>query len=178
MQAPAHGLPHTGRDSNCYHLLMLEGALREKAREAEALMTNGRLMMVRAIREASAAGMTQRDIARAIGRSQPEVNRLLRFHGTSTNARTLRKHRSAVTTHLKNAGLLNPRVFGSTARETDGPNSDIDLLVTPTAPMGLLAQARLERELEGILGVPVDLVFETNLRPDIKPRVLEEAIPL
>lgn len=55
-------------------------------------MAQGRAELVGAVRAAAAAGMTQTEIAAAIGRSQPEVSRLLRFHGRSPLARRVRTH--------------------------------------------------------------------------------------
>jgi len=51
-------------------------------------------------------------------------------------------------------------VFGSALREDFGNESDLDLLVrfAPAAEWTLLDHARMERELEEILGRSVDLV--------------------
>ncbi|OFS14073.1 hypothetical protein HMPREF3099_04930 [Kytococcus sp. HMSC28H12] len=44
------------------------------------------------VRAASAGGTTQTGIARQTGRGQPEISRILRFHGTSEGDRVLRRH--------------------------------------------------------------------------------------
>lgn len=51
-------------------------------------------------------------------------------------------------------------VFGSVLRDDFRPDSDVDLLVrfAPEARWSLFDHARMERELEGILGRKVDLV--------------------
>lgn len=51
-------------------------------------------------------------------------------------------------------------VFGSALREDFGAGSDVDLLVrfAPEARWSLLDHARMERELEEVLGRRVDLV--------------------
>lgn len=51
-------------------------------------------------------------------------------------------------------------LFGSGLRDDFGPNSDLDFLVSfaPDASWGLLDHIRMERELEAILGRPVDLI--------------------
>ncbi len=54
--------------------------------------------------------------------------------------------------------------------------SDLDLLVLPGPGFTLLKQAALVRELEGIVGRPVDVVSERGLRPRVRQRVLEEAV--
>ena len=152
--------------------------LRKQAEEADLLVREGRDQLVAAIRRAHAEGASQRQIADAVNRSQPEVNRLLRFHGTSRNGRALREALPEVKKLLGDAGLSSPRVFGSTARGDDEQRSDIDLLVTPKQTLSLLAQARLEQRLSTAVGVPVDLVFDNALREDLAERILAEAVPL
>ena len=51
-------------------------------------------------------------------------------------------------------------VFGSVARGEDGPDSDVDLLVTflPGAEWGLLDHIAIEDELSSLFGRRVDLV--------------------
>ncbi|MDY3679417.1 MAG: nucleotidyltransferase family protein [Actinomyces urogenitalis] len=152
--------------------------LASRARHADELIARGRRELESTVREAYAAGLTQRQIAQCVGRSQSEVNRLVRFHGTGPRARVLRRSRSRVREILAEAGLLRPRVFGSTARGEDREDSDIDLLVTSPRAVSLLEQARIERRLSECVGLPVDLVLEESLRPDLRDRVLREAVPL
>ena len=66
-------------------------------------------------REAARQGLTQKQIAQLIGRSQPEVSRLLRFHGRSPLALRLRRHSREVRHLIDQAGGSNVRVFGSVA---------------------------------------------------------------
>jgi predicted nucleotidyltransferase len=164
--------------SNCYSRGMEIAQLEHEARRADEESRRARVRLTCAVRRASREGLTQQEIARAVGRSQPEVSRLLHFAGTSTNGRVLRAHRTEVRGVLRAYGLRNVRVFGSTGRGEDGKDSDIDLLATPTRPLGLLTQARAEHELTELLGTPVDLVLDSNLRPDLRERILEEATPL
>jgi predicted nucleotidyltransferase len=51
-------------------------------------------------------------------------------------------------------------VFGSALREDFGPQSDLDILVTfePDVEWSLLDHARMEQELEALLGRPIDLL--------------------
>jgi predicted nucleotidyltransferase len=122
--------------------------------------------------------MTQAEIAEEIGRSQPEVSRLLRFHGTSPRARALRRHRSDVRRLIKEAGGSNVRVFGSVATGTDHDGSDVDLLFAMERPLSLLGLGRLERQIADLVELPVDLVPDSALRPELRDRVLAEAVPL
>ena len=68
-------------------------------------------------------------------------------------------------------------VFGSMARGDAGPESDIDFLVAfqPGAVVGLVAFNRLRRELEDVLGRPVDLVPKDGLKSIIRDDILAEA---
>lgn len=63
-------------------------------------------------------------------------------------------------------GLSNVRVFGSAARRTDGPGSDLDLLVTRSPGTGLLTVAAFAAEAGELLGVEVDVVTDGGLRAD------------
>lgn len=159
----------------------LERLLAQMQRDADTanqLHAQSRELLIAAARAGAAAGLSQREIAAAIGRSQPEVSRLLRFHGTSTLGRTLTRHRGPVIDLIHTFGGRNPRVFGSVAAGTDGPTSDIDLLVDFADAMSLLTLARLERELGELLGAPVDVIPAADLRTNLKDRVLQQAVPL
>ena len=79
--------------------------LTREATAARQKIDEGRRQLVRAVRQASREGLSQRAIAQATGTSQPEISRLLRFHGTSSHSRSLRKHRAEVLTYLKSRGL-------------------------------------------------------------------------
>jgi uncharacterized protein len=75
-------------------------------------------------------------------------------------------------------GARNVRVFGSVARGEADEQSDIDLLVEFEPNRSLLDHAGLWVELQELLGVKVDVVSERGLKPRIRQRVLQEAIPL
>lgn len=152
--------------------------LTEAAREADELVARGRAQLVRAVREAAGAGFTQAQIAALIGRSQPEVSRLLHFHGRSPLARRLRAHAPEIQRLVAGAGGSNVRVFGSVAVATDRETSDIDLLFTMGAPLSLMQLGALERSISELVGAPVDLVPDTALRPEFADRILAEAVAL
>src|ERR1700712_5581910 len=108
-----------------------------RAREAEELHRRSRDLLRDTVRDASRAGFSQRQIAEAIGRSQPEVSRLLRFHGSTPLGQALVKHRREVIRLAGSYGVSNVRVFGSVARTMDRAGSDIDLLVDIAEGTGL-----------------------------------------
>lgn len=122
--------------------------------------------------------MSQSQIASEIGRSQPEVSRLLHFHGTSPLARRLRKHTGEIRRIIANAGGSNVRVFGSVATGLDHEGSDIDLVFTMETPLSLMQLGALEQQLRSILDTEVDLVPDSVLRPEFRDRALAEAVPL
>ena len=152
--------------------------LAKVARHTDAVTARARAELLRAVRQAAAQGMTQTQIARQIGRSQPEVSRLLRFHGTSPLARSLRRNADQIRRIVAEAGGSRVRVFGSVAADQDRADSDVDLLFAMDEPLSLIQLGRLEQEIAHLLGVPVDLVPESALRPDLRGRVLAEAVPL
>lgn len=69
------------------------------------------------------------------------------------------------------------RLFGSIARGEERPDSDIDLLVDFDPESSLFDVIRLTRELEELLGLPVDVVSTGGLK-ERDARILAEAIDL
>lgn len=106
------------------------------ARDCDRRVAEARADLVAAVRRAHKEGMTQLEIARRVGRSQPEVSRLLKFHGSTGLARTVRRHAPEVRAVITEAGGRNVRVFGSVATGEDGPESDVDLLFSAGEQIG------------------------------------------
>lgn len=74
-------------------------------------------------------------------------------------------------------GVQGLRVFGSVARGDDGPDSDIDLLVTGMdAGRDLLDFVDFKVELEQFFGRKVDLLFQNGLYWYVRDRILAEAV--
>lgn len=69
-------------------------------------------------------------------------------------------------------------VFGSYVRNEQTPESDLDVLVTFDKTPGLLGFIALEHHLEDLLGIKVDLVMKSALKPRIGQVVLREAVPV
>lgn len=67
-------------------------------------------------------------------------------------------------------------IFGSVAREEARPDSDIDLLVEFSAPVGIFEFLDLKEYLETILKVRVDLATEPALKKQMKAQILKEAV--
>ena len=69
-------------------------------------------------------------------------------------------------------------VFGSFLHGTERPDSDLDLLVSFTEKPSLFRLIDLENQLSDWLGVKVDLVLRSALKPRIGERVLKEVVPV
>ncbi len=75
-------------------------------------------------------------------------------------------------------GVRSLGLFGSHIRNEQGPHSDLDLLVEYDQAPSLLKFIELEHYLTDLLGMKVDLVLKTSLKPMIRNRILREVIPL
>lgn len=67
-------------------------------------------------------------------------------------------------------------LFGSVARDEARDDSDVDLLVEFSQPVGLFQFIELQQWLESLLGCKVDLGTPRSLKTSIKDQVLREAI--
>lgn len=73
--------------------------------------------------------------------------------------------------HIKKLGI-----FGSVARGEQNRQSDVDILVEFSAPIGLFDFMDVEQYLAEVLGKKVDLVTKRALKPIIKDEILKETI--
>jgi uncharacterized protein len=78
----------------------------------------------------------------------------------------LRERRADLLAAASRRGASNLRVFGSVARGDYHSQSDVDFLVDFEASRSLVDVAGLILDLQEILGVPVDVVEASTLRPD------------
>ncbi|WP_456469325.1 nucleotidyltransferase family protein [Archaeoglobus sp.] len=89
--------------------------------------------------------------------------------------RLLKKHESEL---KEKYGVKKIGVFGSYVRGEQKKDSDIDILVEfyPNAEMDLIKFVELEEYLSDLLGVKVDLVMKSALKPRIGKRILKEVV--
>ncbi len=67
-------------------------------------------------------------------------------------------------------------VFGSYIREEEKEKSDLDILVEFEEPVSLLKFIELENYLSDSIGVKVDLVMKSALKPRIGKHILKEVV--
>lgn len=95
-----------------------------------------------------------------------------------TREEALQRIRAAFPALQETYGLISIDIFGSVARDEALPGSDIDLLVSFESgkACGYFGFFRLQKELEAVLGVRVDLVTPDALKKQMKASILAEAI--
>lgn len=147
-----------------------------------------------AVRAARArAGISQSELAERSGVPQPHISyietgkveptgqtvrRLLDAAGVPPSA-LLDRNRQAVLDLAHKRGGHNVRVFGSLARGEDRLDSDIDLLMDFEPGTDVFDLARLQAELEELLGVRVDVVGDSKRTPSQTLDVVrQEAVSL
>lgn len=147
-------------------------------------------MDIRAEREA--AGMSQSQLARAAGVSQPNLSAYengrrqpsaavldrIRNALAGRLADRVYRHHEEIERLVAEHHATRPRIFGSVARGDATADSDLDLLVDFTADAGLLDEVGLRLALSDLLRGEVDVVAADTLRGDVRDRILREAVAL
>lgn len=87
-------------------------------------------------------------------------------------------HRDRIREIALSHRVTNPRVFGSVLRGDDTDDSDLDILVEPTAETTLMDIGAIRYELKELLGISVDVLTPRALPDDFKNQVLAEAKPV
>jgi len=87
----------------------------------------------------------------------------------------IRRHREEL---ARDYGVSEIGVFGSFVRGEASDQSDIDILVSFSRPVGFFAFLQLEERLEELLERKVDLVTKAALKPHIGRRILSEVAML
>ncbi len=79
---------------------------------------------------------------------------------------------------MRKYAIQRASLFGSFADGTATENSDIDLLVELSKPIGLFEFIHIKHELEDLLGRKVDLLEFKAVKPALKKHILLNAIPI
>jgi uncharacterized protein len=90
----------------------------------------------------------------------------------------LRDHLEQVRGVIARYPVRNARLFGSTSRGDDRDGSDLDILVEPTDATTLFDLAGLKLELEGLLGVRVDVATPGALPAKMDRAISDDLKPL
>lgn len=144
---------------------------------------------VRSRREA--LRLTQRDLTERSGVKQPLISAIesgKREPSVATRealdrvlavrpSEVLRFRRQEALAVIERHRGAAPLVFGSVARGTDSPESDVDLLVTFAEDAGITDLLAMEDALAALLTVPVDVVSAGSSGRVIE-RARGEAVPL
>jgi hypothetical protein len=72
--------------------------------------------------------------------------------------------------------VRNVRVFGSALHGSDTEDSDLDLLVEPTAETTLMDIAKIQLEVAQLLHVSVDVLTPNGLPDKFREQVMAEAV--
>ncbi|MGJ0534674.1 nucleotidyltransferase family protein [Methylocystis sp.] len=91
---------------------------------------------------------------------------------------TLVAKRAEVLNVASRHGASNVRLFGSVARRSETPSSDVDILIDLARDRGFSDFLALAEELEELIGRKVDLVTSRGLSPYLKPLIEEEIFSL
>ena len=90
----------------------------------------------------------------------------------------LQQHRQAILEIVARHHAANPRVFGSVLHGEDHEGSDLDLLIVPTPQTTLFDIARIQKSLQGRLGIKIDILRPRALPESFRDEVINEARPL
>ncbi len=140
-----------------------------------------RLRRVVALRAMAATGMSQREIAAALGVSQPAVSQQLKAAQdlVRVHPEALVEAAAPVLKRLaEKSGYSRLAVFGSVARGDARQDSDIDLLVESPEGTSSFGFIKFKQLIEQVLGREIDLVDYGGLKPTLDDDIRLEAVLL
>jgi predicted nucleotidyltransferase len=148
------------------------------ARRDERIARFRRLLELRAM---VATGTSQRQIADALGVTQPAVSQQLKAAREldAVDPEVLLEAAGPVLTALAaERGYSRLAVFGSVARGRATRDSDIDLLVEAPEGTSTFDFLRFRQLIENVLGRDVDLVSYGGLKPGLDDDIHRDAVPV
>ena len=125
-----------------------------------------------------ATGMSQRQIAEALGVSQPAVSQQLKSGNQMDGVHPqvlLDAAGPVLRAMAADLGFTRLAVFGSVARGTARPDSDIDLIVESPPGTSSFEFLRFKQLIEQVLGREVDLIDYGGLKPKLDDDIRREA---
>jgi predicted nucleotidyltransferase len=157
--------------------MTLVAEYRDARREEEV----ARLRRSVSLRAMVATGMSQRQIADALGVSQPAVSQQLKAGNQmdGVHPQVLLAAAGPVLKALAaELGYSRLAVFGSVARGTASPDSDLDLIVDSPPGTSSFEFLRFKQLIEQALGREVDLIDYGGLKPKVDDDIRREAVLL
>jgi len=140
-----------------------------------------RLRRAIALRAMLATGMSQRQIAEALGISQPAVSQQVKFSPDlmGVHPEVLLQAAAPVLKALAaEHGYTGLAAFGSVGRRQARQDSDIDLLVEAPGGTSSFGFIRFKQLIERVLGREIDLVDYGGLKPGLDDDIRREAVLL
>ena len=67
-------------------------------------------------------------------------------------------------------------IFGSYVNGNFNKESDVDILVEFSKPVGLIKFIKLEEYLKDLIGIKVDLVLREGIKPALRSNILKQAV--
>jgi predicted nucleotidyltransferase len=128
-----------------------------------------------------ATGMSQRQIADALGVSQPAVSQQLKSGNQldGVHPQVLVDAAGPILRALAaDLGFSRLAVFGSVGRGTASPDSDIDLIVESPPGTSSFEFLRFKQLIEQVLGREVDLIDYGGLKPKLDDDIRREVVLL
>ena len=139
-----------------------------------------RMRRALALRAMVVSGMSQREIAGALGVTQPAVSQQLKSAPDLDvhPAALLRAAAPVLKAIAADRGYRRLAVFGSVARGSARPDSDIDLIVESPAGTSSFGFLQFKQMLEQVLGREVDLIDYGGLKPKLDDDIRRDAVLL
>jgi len=150
-------------------------------REARHDEDVARIRRALALRAMAATGMSQREIAAALGISQPAVSQQLKTAQdlARVHPQALVEAAAPVLRRIaEESGYGRLSVFGSVARGEARQDSDIDLLVESPEGTSSFGFIRFKQLLERVLGRQIDLIDYGGLKPKLDDDIRRDAVLL
>ena len=150
-------------------------------RDARRDESVARLRRALALRAMVVTGTPQREIAEALGITQPAVSQQLKSAPelVDVHPEVLLEAAAPILKALAvEQGYRRLAVFGSVARRQADANSDIDLIVETPEGTSSFGFVRFKHRLEQVLGREVDLIDYGSLKPGLDDDIQREAVLL
>ena len=79
---------------------------------------------------------------------------------------------------LRKSGVASISIFGSWARGSAGPDSDVDVAVrfAPKSRINLISASQIERDIATYLGRRVDLTSEPVAKPSLRREIERDRV--